>query len=81
MAVHMKDIWKLLDDADHHARALLRTNTEIRSLLTGISIPERPAHPCPHCGLDLHGPTRLALHVANVHDGPSVPLTADEQVA
>lgn len=81
MTVHMKDIWKLMDDADHHARAVLRIHTEIRSLLSNISIPEKPEHPCPQCGIALPGERALAFHLYNVHDGPPVPLTDQDLTA
>ena len=81
MPVTLKDIYKLMDDADYHARAVTRLNTEIRSLLSTISIPDKPAFPCPSCGLDLHGERALAAHLANVHDGPAVPFTPEEQLA
>lgn len=81
MAVTLRDLYKILDAVDHHARAITRMHTELRALLAQVSIPETADHPCPQCGVPLAGERALAFHCANVHGGPAIPLSPDEERA
>ena len=78
MSVTLRDLYKVLDDIDHHARAITRMHTELRAMLATVSIPAKADHPCPECGAALEGERALAFHMQNVHDGPVVPLSKAE---
>lgn len=75
MAVTLKDIYKILDEIEHHTRSISAKQTTLRSMLAGISIPEKASHECRQCGGAFTGERALAFHMQNVHDGPPVPLS------
>ncbi len=56
--------------------------TDAMNILAGMNL--EPAHrqTCPKCGIPLKGGEKtLAIHIQNVHDGPLVPLTPQEDSA
>lgn len=76
----MKDVYKLLDGIDHHARAVTRLTVELRTVLAGMSItpaPDDQGWTCP-CGSTFKTEYAFALHRQNVHSGPAVPLAPHE---
>jgi hypothetical protein len=79
--INAKDLWKLLDDQDHHARALIAKNTELRSMLSQLNFPtDEGAYRC-SCGFSFKTEARLAAHQQNVHGGPPLPLSPHEEKA
>ena len=82
MVVNPKDIWKLLDDVDHHARAITAKHSELRSMIAQINFPKDDgAYKC-SCGLSFKSQDRLDQHQRNVHgEGKPAPLTPHEEQA
>ncbi len=74
-----RELWKALDALDHHARRITALSTEVRAQLVGLSIkpPEAEGFSC-LCDRVFLTERELALHQANVHDGPPVPLDEAE---
>jgi hypothetical protein len=55
---------------------------DLRTLIAVAPLPEKPPrYRCPQCGIGLPAERSLAFHLANVHDGPPVPLTSTEAQA
>lgn len=81
MAATLKDIYKLLDSIDKHARAITAQHSELRSMLASLKLPQAAEFPCPVCDTPLAGERALAFHMQNVHDGFPVPLTEAEKTA
>ena len=85
MSINPKDLWKLLDDTDHHARSILAKNTELRAMLAQINFPkEENPFKCaaPTCGWTFKTEGRLRQHEFNVHGiGEPAPLDPHEEAA
>lgn len=82
MSVNAKDLYKLLDDIDHHARSIISMQTTLRSMLSQMPLRDTPPEfECPKCGVPRVTERDLAFHMQNVHDGPRVPLTPQEEAA
>jgi hypothetical protein len=78
MSVSAKDIYTLLDRSDKHARAMVAIHTELRSLLAQVQFPKPDDGFACSCGNSYPTERARALHRANVHGGPAVPLDAVE---
>jgi hypothetical protein len=77
------DVYKLLGFIQDDLRQTQAKLVEVRSMLAAGAMSREPADliGCPHCGVQLASTRVLASHLANVHDGPPVPLTETEEAA
>lgn len=80
MAATLKDIYKLLDEIDDHARKITAKHSELRSMLASIQLPQHKEWPCPRCGIDVKGEQALRRHLFNVH-GEGEPEALSEHEA
>jgi hypothetical protein len=55
--------------------------TEALNMLAAMNLPAQAKVECPDCGVGLDGERALAFHLQNVHGGPAVPLTPEEEAA
>jgi len=63
------------------ATAIQAKVTDALNMASSMSLPQVERTPCPRCGMPLKGGDQtLALHIQNVHDGPLVPLTPEEEI-
>ena len=55
--------------------------TDVLNMLASMNLPVQAKQSCPRCGVPLRGDRALEFHVQNVHDGPAVPMTPEEDRA
>jgi transposase len=55
--------------------------TDLLNQLAALNLEPAQRQSCPKCGIPLKGGERtLAMHIQNVHDGPLVPFTPEEEL-
>jgi hypothetical protein len=80
--VSRKDVIQQMTYLADDMRKIQAKFVELQSMVAQLkTIEPPPPHACPNCGLPLPGERALAFHLANVHDGPPVPMTTDEAAA
>jgi hypothetical protein len=77
----IKDILELSHELQMDLRAANSKLTTIRSWLAAQPQTVQFKWTCPQCGAGKDTERALAFHLANVHDGPPVPMTTDEAAA
>lgn len=77
------EIFELLRKIRYDATAIQAKVTDALNMLANMNLPaaKAPTHICPKCTGGFHSERYLAFHMANVHDGPPVPLSEDEAAA
>mgnify|MGYP001605667790 FL=1 len=55
--------------------------TDVLNMLASMNLPVKAKQFCPRCGVPIQGDRGLAFHMQNVHDGPAVPMTPEEDRA
>ena len=55
--------------------------TDLLNMLAALNLPQLEKVTCPRCGVPIHGDRGLEFHMQNVHDGPLVPMTPQEERA
>jgi hypothetical protein len=77
------DVWKLLTFIQDDLRQTQAKLVEVRSMLAAGAMTREQSvtFSCPKCGVARLTARDLAFHLQNVHDGPQVPLTPEEDRA
>jgi len=83
MSATQADVWKLLTYIQDDLRQTQAKLVEVRSMLAAgaMNRDDETKTACPRCGIPIAGGERiLALHLQNVHNGPLVSMTPDEEI-
>jgi hypothetical protein len=79
MNEHEPEIFEVLRRLRYDLTAAQAKVTDALNILSSMNLPALKARlECPECGAGLPGERALAFHLQNVHDGPPVPLSAEE---
>ena len=77
-----QDVFRLMGFIQDDLRGVQAKLVEVRSMLASMPLRETPPEfQCRRCRVSLAGQRALDFHVQNVHDGPAVPLTPQEEAS
>lgn len=77
------DVYRIIGFVESDLRGVQAKFTEMRSMLAQGAMERAPVDllACPKCGAGFDSERALAFHDANVHGGPPVPLSPEEERA
>ncbi len=71
MTVQPQDLYDLLLKIRYDTTAIQAKVTDALRTLNALNLPVNPPAECPHCGIELTGPIKLAEHLYQTHNGPT----------